>query len=200
MIRPDEIAFDVDGVFADTMGLFLEIARRDFGINHVSYEDITQYYLEACLDIPAETISAIINNILDGAFQDSLKPIDGACAVLSDLAKKGPLLFVTARPTVSPIRDWILERLPSPVFPIDVVATGALDAKSEVLKARGVKYFVEDCLEVCFSLSQEGLSPIVFCQPWNRAAHPFREVRHWDEIKALIDAGPSVPSGPTCFP
>ncbi|MBW1744291.1 MAG: hypothetical protein JRJ47_12825 [Deltaproteobacteria bacterium] len=37
MVTPENIAFDIDGVFANTMGLFLEIARKDFGINNHKY-------------------------------------------------------------------------------------------------------------------------------------------------------------------
>jgi hypothetical protein len=43
MIRPSELAFDIDGVFADTMSLFIDIARMDFGISGIRYEDITEY-------------------------------------------------------------------------------------------------------------------------------------------------------------
>jgi uncharacterized HAD superfamily protein len=187
MIRPHEIAFDVDGVFANTMGLFLEIARNDFGINHIKYSDITQYYLEACLDIPPDVINTIIHRLLEGDFHDRLQPLDGSREVLSAMAHKSRLLFVTARPTASSIREWINSMLPETSFPIDVVATGALEAKAEVLKERGIRFFVEDCLEVCFTLSEQGITPIVFRQPWNRPAHPFQEVRHWDEIRTLID-------------
>lgn len=186
MIRPHEIAFDVDGVFADTMGLFLEIARKDYGINHIQYGDITRYYLEECLDVPAEIINAIIDRLLEGDFHDQLMPLDGSCEVLSAMAHSSPLLFVTARPTASSIEAWINHMLPEVSSPIEVVATGALEAKAAVLKERGIRFFVEDSLEVCFSLQDEQITPILFCQPWNRSAHPFREVRHWNDIRALI--------------
>lgn len=189
MIRAEEIAFDVDGVFADTMGLFLEILREDFGIDHIGYEDITEYYLEHCLDIPPKIIDTIINNILEGHFQDRLRPVEGACEVLSYIAVNGPVLFVTARPTVLPIKDWVIGKLPEAAFPVEVIATGALEAKADVLKERRVNFFVEDCLEVCFSLYEQGITPILFCQPWNRSPHPFREVRHWNEIKDMIGPG-----------
>jgi len=43
MIDPMTVAFDVDGVIADTMTLFLELARREYGIAGLNYEDITSY-------------------------------------------------------------------------------------------------------------------------------------------------------------
>jgi 5'(3')-deoxyribonucleotidase len=191
MIRPGQIGFDIDGVFANTMALFLEIARTDYGINHVRYDDITQYFLEDCLDMEPDLIKEIINRILEGDFEAELRPIEGSVAVLSEIAHKRPLLFVTARPTLSPIKAWVEKTLPPPPFPIEVVATGAFEAKADALKARGIDYFVDDCLEICFMLDEQGLTPILFCQPWNRFSHPFREVTTWDEIRDLIDLRPS---------
>jgi uncharacterized HAD superfamily protein len=187
MIRPHEIAFDVDGVVANTMELFLEVARREYGINHIQYSDITEYYLEKCLDIPAEVIDNIIHRLLEGDFNNHLKPLEGSLGVLNAIAQESPLLFVTARPSVSPIREWIHSMLPKTPHPIHVIATGALEAKAAVLQEKGVQFFVEDCLEICFTLFSQGITPIVFCQPWNRSPHPFEEVRHWDGIRALID-------------
>ena len=186
MIRPGQIAFDIDGVFANTMGLFLELARRDYGLNHVQYEDITHYFLEECLDLDPGIIKVIINKILEGNFEGELQPIENSVEVLSEIAQKGPLLFVTARPTLLPIKAWVDKMLPKPPFPIEVIATGTFEAKAHVLKARGIEYFVEDYLDICFMLDEQNITPIVFQQPWNRFAHPFHEVTSWGEIRDLM--------------
>jgi hypothetical protein len=191
MIRPGQIGFDIDGVFANTMALFLEIARKDYGINHVRYDDITQYFLQDCIDIEPDLIKEIINRILEGDFETKLQPIEGSVEVLSDIAQQGPLLFVTARPTLSPIKAWVEEILPKAPFPVEVVATGTFEAKADALKARGVDFFVDDYLDICFMLDEQGLSPILFRQPWNRFSHPFREVTDWAEIRGLIDLSAS---------
>ena len=188
MVTPESIAFDIDGVFANTMGLFLDIARQDFGINHYAYEDITTYYLEDCLDIDPEIIRTIINQILEGDFEPELKPIDGAVEVLSEIGQAHPLLFVTARPQHPTVNEWVHRMLPLESSDIEVIATGAHEGKGDVLKARGIQYFVEDSLDVCHMLSEQAVSPILFCQPWNCSPdHPFREVRSWAEIRELID-------------
>ncbi len=186
MISPGQIAFDIDGVFANTMALFLELARRDFGINHVRYEDMTHYFLEECLDIEPEIIKGVIKKILEGDFEGELRPIEDSVEVLSEIAQKGPLLFVTARPILSPIKAWVDKMLPQPPFPIEVIATGTFEAKADVLKARGIDYFVEDYLDICFMLDEQNISPIVFHQPWNRFPHPFHEVASWGEIRDLM--------------
>lgn len=188
MVTPDNIAFDIDGVFANTMALFLEIARRDYGINHIQYEDITEYFLEECLDIDPEIIRVIINRILEGDFEQELKPIDGAVEVLSEIAEAHPLLFVTARPELSTIKEWVHRMLPVRPSDIEVVASGTFEGKGDVLNKRGISYFVEDCLETCYILSEHVITPILFSQPWNRSpGHPFVEVCNWAEIRALVD-------------
>lgn len=187
MIRPGQIAFDIDGVFANTMALFLEIARREYGINNVGYSDITQYWLEECLDIDPGIIKEIINRILEGDFETELKPIEGSVEVLSEIAHSRPLLFVTARPTLLPIRAWVEEVLHQSPSPIEVVATGTFEAKADALKARGIPYFVDDCLDICFMLDKQGITPILYHQPWNRLSHPFCEVASWAEIRDLMD-------------
>jgi 5'(3')-deoxyribonucleotidase len=187
MVRADKIAFDIDGVFANTMALFLEIARRDYGINHIRYEEITEYFLEDCLDIDPDLIKRIINRILDGEFAYELQPIDGAVQVLSEIGNAYPLLFVTARPQVATIQEWVYGTLPVRPSNIEVIATGTFEGKAEVLDSRGIEYFVEDYLEVCYMLRDRAINPILFSQPWNRSLqHPFKEVGSWAEIRALI--------------
>ncbi len=61
MIDPASVAFDIDGVVADTMTLFIDIAREEYDIDWIRYEDITSYYLEECITIDSEITSEIIN-------------------------------------------------------------------------------------------------------------------------------------------
>ena len=188
MIDPKSLAFDIDGVFADTMTLFLDIARDDYHINSIKYEDITSYMLEECLDIDTKTIDEIIKRMMDGGYTAELKPLDGAVEVLSRIGKNhGPLLFVTARPYIGPIHDWILKLLPFKPELIDVVATGSFEDKADVILSKGYSCFVEDRLDTCFLLKDAGINPILFKQPWNRGSHPFLEVGTWRELESMIE-------------
>ena len=56
MIDPASVAFDIDGVFADTMTLFVDIVHQEYRQVHLRYEDITSYMLDDCLDIPPEAL------------------------------------------------------------------------------------------------------------------------------------------------
>ena len=187
-IDPASIAFDIDGVVADTMTLFLDIARNEYNIDWIRLEDINCYQLEECLNLDAGIIGSIINRIMDGDYTVPLKPITGAPDVLSRLGRQnGSILFVTARPYLNPIDDWVKSILTLDPGSIEVIATGSFDAKVDVLVERDITYFVEDRLETCFPIQAAGLVPVLFKQPWNREHHPFMEVSNWKELESLIE-------------
>ncbi|MBF0450334.1 MAG: HAD hydrolase-like protein [Candidatus Magnetomorum sp.] len=186
MIPLASIAFDIDGVVADTMGLFIQIAREQFHI-HIQYEDITDYDLTKCLDIEFEMVWHVIEQILSGNHNKYLNPINGAPKVLKKLSQRSEcLLFVTARPDANAIERWFIETLNLPESRYKIIATGNFEQKASILTEHHIKYFVEDRMETCRLLSKKGFVPIVFCRPWNRESHSFIEVNSWDEIDALI--------------
>ncbi len=200
MIAPESIAFDIDGVFADIMSLFIDIARLEYNL-FVSYQDVTCYSLEDCLDINNKIIDAIISKIISGAYDSKLKTIDGSTDVLSRVqAENSSLLFVTARTCPETISKWIQTRLFSNSMisdsmapeSIEVVATGTFEAKTEVLIDKNITHFVEDRLETCFELYDAGITPVLFKQPWNRRNHPFIEVGSWKELESLIEFTRSI--------
>jgi len=186
-LDPRTLAFDIDGVVADTMQLFLDIARVDFGIRHVRFSDITHYNLEDCLDLSPEVINAIIEQILAGTHRPVLRPIADSPAVLNRLgARVGPLMFVTARPRAEVITHWLQQTLQLPAKHINVVATGSFEAKAAVLQDAGVRTFVEDRLETCYQLQEVGITPLLFKQPWNRRRHPFEEIDNWRNLASRL--------------
>lgn len=186
-IDPGQVAFDIDGVVADTMGLFIDIAREDFGIRHLKYEDITSYSLEDCLDLGERQIEDIVERLLGSEATSRLKPIDGAPGVVRRVGEAaGSVLFVTARPSALEIEAWLHRVLRLPPSAISVVATGDFDGKPAVLRRNGIRFFVEDRLETCFLMDAEGISPIVYRQPWNRERHPFPEVGNWEQLATML--------------
>jgi uncharacterized protein len=186
-IRPSEVAFDIDGVLADTMSLFIDIAERDFGVNHLRYEDVTEYDIDQLVGLDRTMSLEIIRRILNGFHESPLEPLKGAPDVLRRLNRHHrPTLFVTARPNADQIFTWMLEVLGVEADDIEVVATGSFEDKKDVLLAKNVAYFVEDRLETCFLLSEVGIQPILFIQPWNRKPHPFPEVVNWHELESMI--------------
>ena len=188
LIDPVTLAFDIDSVVADTMHLFVNIVQREYGLQHIAYEDITSYNLLECLDIDEATVDAAIEQILSGTHKIALEPIDGAVEVLSRLGGVcQPLVFVSARPHMGAIDNWLKDHLSVAPEAITTVATGSYEAKAEVLKNHHRSIFVEDRLETCYLLESVGITPVLFQQPWNRKSHPFIEVANWHELENLID-------------
>jgi uncharacterized HAD superfamily protein len=186
-IHPDKLAFDIDGVFADTFRAFIGMAERDYGIS-IEYDEITEYDFWKVVDINETICREIIQRILDEPLGVGMMPAEGAVSVIERLAGKGPILFVTARPERDSILQWINEYLVDldPAL-IQIEAVGSHEEKAPVLLRNGVKYFVEDRLETCYILDKVSVVPIVFDQPWNRKQHPFLTVRNWIDICEMIE-------------
>jgi uncharacterized HAD superfamily protein len=186
-INPASVAFDIDGVVADTMTLFLEIARQEYHLNSITYADITCYNLADCLDIDPKTIDAVVTCILEGRHKTPLNPIAGAPEVLFQLGHHfGPVMFVTARPYLGPLEDWIHQTLRLDPTLFEIIATGSHEARAGILRQHHIQHFIDDRLETCFLLQEAGIQPILFKQPWNREPHAFFEVGSWHEIKKLL--------------
>jgi uncharacterized HAD superfamily protein len=198
-IAPHELAFDVDGVFADTFRSFVETARRDYGVQ-VEYEDITDYDYRSVIDIDDDTSYKISKKIVDNPIEMGIRPIMGAVDVLTRLSEIVPLFFVTARPRRDTIFKWIQQHLRSvDANAICLAATGTHEEKIPVLLEHGFRYFVEDRLETCYLLAEARVTPIVFEQPWNQKPHPFQTVKSWNEISSLIDWHMQERGGRKCF-
>ena len=191
MLDPQRIGFDIDGVLANTMQLFLDILLDVYSIDHISLSDITSYELELCLDIDPGIISAANQSIIDGDYPGRLAPMEGAATVLKRLSGYGPIRLVTARPYPGPIGAWMEEMLPPDPdrYPVQITTTGGFESKVDVLKTEKIAYFVEDRLETCFLLQNHDITPILYAQPWNRRPHPFQEVANWEQLERLIDWG-----------
>lgn len=195
MIDPRYLAFDIDGVVADTMQLFIDIGKALYGIDHIRPEQITVYDLNKCLDIGPEIIQAIVHRITEGDYPCRLAPISGAAGVLKRLAALGTVRMVTARPHLGPIKEWMAQLLGADNGAVQITATGSFDAKPDFLLSEQITHFVDDRLDTCHLLQERQISPVLFAQPWNRQPHPFIEVKGWSELEQLIDwpAGSALP-------
>ncbi|MFC1884724.1 haloacid dehalogenase [Thermodesulfobacteriota bacterium] len=185
-ILPEELAFDIDGVFADTFRAFVSVARKDYGVS-IEYDEITEYEFWNVIDISQDDCMEIMQRILDYPLEIGIRPLDGAVKVLRRLARLGSVLFVSARPESDSILLWMNEYLGA-VDPtlIRVEAVGGHEEKAPVLLKNGTRYFIEDRLETCYLLDRASVIPIVFDQPWNRRQHPFMTVKTWRNIEELI--------------
>lgn len=187
MIDPRHLAFDIDGVVANTMQLFIDIGKEVYGVDHIRYDQVTVYDLNQCLDIGPEMIQAIVERITEGDYPCRLEPIPGAAAVLKRLSALGTIRMVTARPHLGPIEAWMAQLLGTDNGAVKIMATGSFDAKPDILLSENITHFVEDRMDTCHLLRERQIEPVLFVQPWNRQPHPFTEVNGWEELEGLID-------------
>ena len=187
-IPHNELAFDIDGVVADTFRAFIEVAGSQYGVQ-LQYESITDYDFMSVMDIEEDVFNEIIERVLEDPLGMGIRPMNGAVEVLARLMERGPLILVTARPDNGAIQQWLQEMLglDGNHNRIHLEATGTHTEKLPILFKHGIKYFIEDRLATCFLIREAGLTPIVYEQPWNQKPHPFQIVRDWDEIGALIE-------------
>jgi hypothetical protein len=186
----ENLAFDIDGVVADTMAVFVDLAREVHGFADFSREHLRCFDLHRCLEMDSAIVDDLICRTLDDEHTLLIPPMEGAPEVLTALAEQGPLRFVTARIWPESITRWLHETLLGvPPGRIQVIATGNPEAKLEVLRELGVRYFVEDRAETCRILAREGIQPLLFDQPWNRGEDLFPRVENWRQLGIWIGAG-----------
>ncbi|HHO75741.1 MAG TPA: haloacid dehalogenase, partial [Deltaproteobacteria bacterium] len=167
-IPPSRIAFDFDGVVADTFRLFIQIAKSDYAVD-IDYEMITSYEFIDVVNMNFEHATKIIDALTFYPHELDLKPNKGAADVLARIARTTRLLFVTARPVSEPVEMWFEKFMPQ-IHPdsIEVLATGENTSKLPALKKQEITYFIDDRLDTCNLLAAQGITPIVYDQPWNR--------------------------------
>ena len=185
-INPALIGFDIDGVVADTGGAFIRIANEEYGINSISLDDITSFEVIDCLDVDQGIIEEIFIRLLDDPLTAGLQPMEDAIPVLHRFADEAPLTFITARPHEKPIARWLKHYLQPATFEkIRLVAMGVHDNKTAYIKDLGLKYFVDDRLQTCKMQANEGITPLVYNQPWNKNGHDLPTVNDWQAIHSL---------------
>jgi uncharacterized HAD superfamily protein len=179
--------FDIDSVVGDLSEILERIAWEEFGIR-IARAQFTEFNLEECLPYEPEFIIQWLTRALQPHWTSQMKPYPDAVEVLTELAELEPLRFVTARSDHHTIWRWLKSHLTEvPNNRIHVEAVGHSRSKLGVLVRWGVSHFVEDRLETCEQLHQNGIVPVVFHQPWNRERHGFMSVESWREIRSLIN-------------
>ncbi|MFC1837825.1 hypothetical protein ACFLYW_04010 [Thermodesulfobacteriota bacterium] len=185
-IEPAHIGFDIDGVVADTGGAFIRIAREEYGLHSISLADITYYEVVDCLNVEQSIIDAIFTRLHDKPLSAGIQPMEGALDVLHRFAEHAPLTFVTARSLKEPIAMWLRHHLKQDAFEeMRLEVMGVHDNKAPYIKDLGLKYFVDDRLQTCQKLARNGITPVVFNQPWNMNGHDLQTVDDWQAIHAL---------------
>ncbi|MEE4165704.1 MAG: hypothetical protein V2I35_06870 [Desulfocapsaceae bacterium] len=186
-LLPGYVGFDFDGVIADIGEAFIRLACSNHGYCSVKIEDIKSFQVEHCLQIPADIIETIFNDILVDSLGIGLKPLPGAIETLAMLGGHSDVTVITARPDIQPVIDWFdYYCTPEDRGKIKLIATGNHDNKEQYIRTCGFTHFIDDRTLTCLQLAEAGLSPIVYNQPWNHDQHNLPSVSSWEEIHALF--------------
>lgn len=178
------LGFDIDCVVADTMEAFIRIAREEYTIN-IKPEQITHFNVEQCLTMDDAIVQNIFHKLMVDPIGYKLKLLPGARPVLQKIQTRAPLTFITARPLRGPIVDWLEHALgKKTTSDMHIIAMGDHNAKTEHILDLGLTHFIDDRFETCETLAQEGITAMVFDQPWNSGRHGLPVVRSWQDIHA----------------
>ena len=187
-IKSHEIGFDLDGVIAETGKTFLRLACEEFGHCSFSLEDIKDFEVEDCLNIPKEHVEQLFYSIMKDSLQCGLQPMEGAVDVITELATRAQVTIITARPLTEPVVDWLDHFFPAKTCDnINLVATGDHNDKFRYIKDHKLQFFVDDRAETCLQLAETHITPIVYNQPWNMGRHALQNVSNWGEIKNRME-------------
>ena len=187
-IPAHQIGFDFDGVIADTAEAFIRLACTEHEYCGFTLENITNFDLENCLNIPRNLVEKIFTDILIDSISTNLQPIPGAIRSLKQFTALSPVTIITARPISQPVCDWLDNFFSGETREkIKVVATGDHNDKVRYIHEHGLKYFIDDRAETCMQLAREAITPFVFTQPWNKDRHNLPTVANWAEIRNLVD-------------
>ncbi len=186
-IKSHEIGFDLDGVIADIAEAFIRLACHEY--NHCSFrlEDITSFQVEECLNIPPSLVEQIFCAILKDSLGSGLQPMSGAVETITSMAEKATVTIITARSLQQPVTDWLDHFFPARACKkINLVAMGDHDDKGRYIQEHQLQYFVDDRVETCLQLTESGITPIVYNQPWNQGRHGLQTVSSWREIEEKL--------------
>ena len=186
-ITVQDIGFDFDGVIADTAEAFLRLACTEYGHCSFTQQDITNFELENCLNIPVEQLEKIFTDILTDSLATGLLPMPGAVECLEHFTCDSTVTIITARPLNAPVFDWLDHFLSKKAREnIKVIATGDHNDKIRHIHQHSLKYFIDDRADTCKQLVREKIIPFVFTQPWNKNRHNLQTVANWEEIRAIV--------------
>jgi hypothetical protein len=99
--------------------------------------------------------------------------------------------LITARPGLDPVAEWLENHLSRDSFSrLRLAATGDHDNKGGYIREMGLTCFVDDRVATCNLLAgEDGITPIVYEQPWNYGRHQLFSVKSWRDIKSYVDDG-----------
>ncbi len=194
-INPLELAFDIDGVVADTMEVFVRLAHERYGLTHLTKEHISCYNLYTCLGVEKGILDDLICLTLDDPHTMEIPPMPGAprgphraCpqrasqnSLRPDLARVDNGMDLSD-PSRRVSRQDYGHRFRGPRGQAGPSSRGSTCATSWKTASKHA------------AVKEAGIQPLLFVQPWNQnePADGFIRVENWAGLKEWV-LPPNVP-------
>ncbi|MEG0826603.1 MAG: hypothetical protein RR404_03955 [Bacilli bacterium] len=117
-----------------------------------------------------------------------LKPKDFVVEILKKISKNNEIIFVTARSEnyyhepYNITYNWLTYNN----IPFKKLIVGALE-KGEIALEENINIFIDDNIENCKAVSEQGIDVLLFETKFNRNCKKFRRVKNWNQIYKIIE-------------
>lgn len=182
---PKRFGIDIDGTVTCPASL-VPFINDSFNLN-ITLDDITEYELEKCLDIPEQKIYQWFQETEPLIYAKS--PIaEGAAPVLKNWVHSHELFFISARGNslLDVTETWFAEN-GLHYHHIELIGT---HDKVSTAKKHGVDLFFEDKHDNAVAISEELDIPVIlFDTPYNRKPSPKHVLRvhSWQEAEKRVE-------------
>ncbi|MGI6479443.1 MAG: 5' nucleotidase, NT5C type [Salinivirgaceae bacterium] len=191
------IYVDCDDVISESTSSYIEIIKREFGIDRC-FEDIKSFDLKESFGLTQEQYDHFFEIIHSHEELIKFKPVEGAIETMNEWAKKGNKIgIVTGRLTTA--YDSTIEWLANNKVPyndfiiVDKYNRPSMDktiAKPlEYLRSLKIDFAIEDSLSTANYLAEHlNIKVALMDRPWNRNGYINKNiirVFNWKEIKEL---------------
>ncbi|MFS0644023.1 5' nucleotidase, NT5C type [Siminovitchia sp. 179-K 8D1 HS] len=179
------LGIDIDGTVTCPTSL-IPFINKSFNLN-ITLEDLTEYELTECLDLPKEAIYQWFVQTEPLIYKES--PIAaGARQVLKKWVKQHELYFISARQnTLLDVTEQWFQKHELDYHHIELIGT---HDKVSTAKKHHVDMFFEDKHDNAVAISEELDIPVIlFDTPYNRKPAPKQVIRvhHWKEAEQWVD-------------
>lgn len=184
------IGIDLDEVVADTLDAIIKFHNERYGTDFKKTDFRSYRFWETWGGTRDESIKEVLEFFSTDRFTN-LTPVAGSLRAMKAMKKAGHDLFIiTGRQTeiIKETEAWIEEYFPNIFsglhFANTYGITGQPRKKSDICKALGIKWMVEDDLDHAIECGAAGISVLLFNQPWNQGELPAnaKRVFSWSDV------------------
>ncbi len=193
------VAIDIDDVLSDESEAVRAFINKTYGTNHTAKDYLIRApywgFWERVWGVDEKEGKIRHEAYITSGVKASLKVIPGAIPIIKALKKHYDLVVVTSRDKrLSDLTErWLEKHFPTTFKSIEFVHVWSDDnqsSKAIICKSIGASYLIDDNLEHCTLVAQEGITSLLFGEyGWNKSEHLPRNVlrvKNWQEIGAYF--------------